>query len=528
MPPKIIGRGTWLDKVAFKLIEREKKIKDSVKCVRAESGLGASGFPHLGSFADAARAYGVKLAVEDAGYASEYIAFSDDKDGLRRVPAGLPEGLKDYLGCPVTGIPDPFKCHGSFGEHMSSLLLDALESCGIEYQFMSANEAYQKGIFNEEIKKILDNADRVGEIIKRELSQEKYIGSLPYFPICESCGRIYTTNANKWISEEGRVLYRCEGTVIKGYKVKGCGHEGEVDYRTGRGKLSWKVEFAARWSALDVSFEAYGKDIADSVRVNDAIMKEVLGKHPPYHVRYEMFLDKSGRKISKSTGNVFTPQVWLRYGSPGSLLLLMFKRIVGTRELSVDDIPKYMSELDWLEDIYFGSKKVDDEKELAKLKGLYEYCHLLKTPAQPSTHIPYNTLINLASVAPKGTEKKFITDKLKRYGYKVDKTVSKRIEYTVNWVEDFISGKVSEVKLNPEEEKAVKYLVQELKSCRDEDEIQNAVFTAAKSNGIPIKRFFKILYRILLGRDSGPKLGPYIISLGVEETARKLEATPLT
>jgi len=231
MSLKVIGRGTWLDKVAYELIEREKRLRGVPQLVRVESGLGASGFPHLGSFADAARAYGVKLAVEDAGYPSEYIAFSDDMDGLRKVPAGLPKRLKQYLGHPVSGIPDPFKCHESFGAHMSSLLLDALDKCGVQYRFISATEAYGKGLFNEEVKTILNHAGQVGEIIKRELSQEKYLEALPYFPICEGCGRIYTTKAYEWISDEGKILYRCEGGVLKGAELKGCGYEGEVDYR---------------------------------------------------------------------------------------------------------------------------------------------------------------------------------------------------------------------------------------------------------------------------------------------------------
>ncbi len=313
------------------------------------------------------------------------------------------------------------------------------------------------------------------------------------------------------------------GTVIKGVEVKGCSYEGEVDYRDGNGKLSWKVEFAARWSALNIDFEAHGKDIADSVRVNDIIMKKVLGKKPPYHVRYEMFLDKSGKKISKSAGNVFTPQVWLRYGSPHSLLLLMFKRIVGTRELSVDDIPKYMDELDWLEDIYFGEKKVSDVKELAKLKGLYEYCHLLKPPSYPSIHIPYNTLIHLASVAPKDYMKNFIADKLKNYGYSVDVEVLKRVDYAINWVKDFLVEELAELDLNKIEREALSQVAEEIRNCKSGEEVQTTVYNVARMNGIPIKRWFKILYKVLLNKDSGPKLGPYIFSSGIKEVAQKLE-----
>ena len=213
---------------------------------------------------------------------------------------------------------------------MSALLLDALDKCGIEYRFISATKSYKEGLYTTPTETILANSKLVGEIIQRELSQEKYVEQLPYFPVCDQCGRIYTTKAHEWIPKEGKITYKCEGVDLRGRWLEGCHYEGESDYRKGNGKLSWKVEFAARWTALDINFEAYGKDISDSVRANDKIMEEVLRVPSPFHVRYEMFLDKGGKKISKSAGNVFTPQVWLRYGSPQSLFLLMYKRIVGT------------------------------------------------------------------------------------------------------------------------------------------------------------------------------------------------------
>src|SRR4030043_13796 len=177
------------------------------------------------------------------------------------------------------------------------------------------------------------------------------------------------------------------------------------------GKLTWKSEFAARWKALDIRFEAYGKDIADSVRINDRICREVLCFEPPSHAKYEMFLDKGGKKISKSTGNVFTPQVWFNYGSPQSLLLLMLKRFVGTRSLDVSDIPAYMNEIDSLEDVYFGKKQVS-EKEGTKLKGLYLYCYVMKPPAKPNIHVPYNLMAFLVKMAPKECINDYIKEKL--------------------------------------------------------------------------------------------------------------------
>ncbi|MEA2089481.1 MAG: lysine--tRNA ligase [Thermoproteota archaeon] len=528
MKEEIIGHGTWYDKAAVEIIERERKLGRSLDLIRTEMGLGASGLPHIGNLGDAARAYAVTLALEQQGYKSEVIAFCDDKDGLRNVPAGFPKWMNKYLGYPVTSIPDPYKCHESFGEHMISLLTEAMDKCGIEYVFMSGKETYEKGLLNKEIKNMLMNAKRVGEIVKEEVGQEKYVKALPYFPVCENCGRIYTTKAYEFLPEENKILYVCEGTEVKGRWIEGCGHKGEADYTKGEGKLSWKGEFAARWKALDIRFEAYGKDIADSVRINDRICQEILGYLPPMHAQYEMFLDKSGRKISSSAGNVLTPQVWFRYGSPQSLLLLMLKRFVGTRTLDVVDIPQYMNELDQLEDIYFGNKKIADKKERAKLTGLYKYCWLFNPPSEPSVHIPYNLLTYLAKVAPEQSETDFTVEKLRDYGYvrgEVSEALKRRIEYARNWAEDFMEIKETPVQLNPKEMAAVEELIQNMRVERNGAQMQSVIFNVARKHKIKPSRFFKVLYKILLGIPQGPRLGPYIIAMGKRNVIDALEKT---
>ncbi|MBS7652092.1 MAG: lysine--tRNA ligase [Candidatus Bathyarchaeia archaeon] len=525
MPVEIIGRGTWYDKTARELIEREKRLGRSLAMIRTESGLGASGLPHIGSLGDAVRNYAVALGVKVQGYNSELIAFSDDMDGLRKVPAGFPRDLERWLGHPVSHIPDPFGgCHESFGDHMTSLLLDALEACGVEYVFMSGSRAYKEGLLNDEILTIMENAARVGRIIREELGQDKYEEALPYFPICDGCGRIYTTQSYRYLENEHKVLYKCSGMMVKGAWMDGCGYEGEVDVLAGRGKLSWKVEFASRWRALDIRFEAYGKDISDSVRVNDRISREVLNFEPPMHAQYEMFLDKGGRKISKSAGNVFTPQVWLRYGSPQSLNLLLLKRFVGTRSISPEDIPSYMDELDDLEDIYFGKIEVTDERERAKLRGLYEYCWMLKPPKESRYHIPYNILVSLATAAPRGREFEYVREKLKDYGYHLrdDEEINRRIVYALNWAKDFESPFIR-AEISREEREAIEELIAILKASETEEEYQNSVFSVSRSKGIQPKRLFELLYQALLGSPHGPRFGPYVSALGKENVIKRLE-----
>ncbi len=524
----------WIDKIAKRIVEREKELNRGIKVLRTESGLGASGFPHLGSFGDVVRQWGITLALRDMGFKSELIAYSDDRDGLRKVPLGLPNWLEKFIGVPVTNIPDPFECHESYGEHMSSLLIEAIEKAGIDYIFHSGTKNYKKGLLDEQIEKILMNAEKVGEIVKKITGQEKFVQMLPYFPVCENCGRIYTTRAYKLLPKEHKVLYVCDQEFIgknlntnKKIIVKGCGHKGEASYFKGNGKLSWKGEFAARWATLKIVFEAHGKDILDSVKVNDAICREILGFEPPIHVMYEMFLDKSGKKISKSYGNVFTPQVWFKYGSPKSLILLMFKRFEGTRELDVTDIPKYMDELLRLERIYFGLEKVKNERELINSKRLFEYVHFLKPPKKLSLQIPYMKLVEIAKILPEKNRFEFAVEKLKELGLikklseKEKKELEERLRFATNWVKDF-ERKAEVLKLTDAEKKAVKELIEVIKKEKDGEKIQTRIFEVARENGIKPKKFFKILYRIILKDEKGPRLGPYIIEVGKEEIIRKL------
>jgi len=526
---EIIGRGTWLDMVARRVIEREEKLRRRADLLRTESGLGASGIPHIGSLGDVIRAYGVKLALEVQGRKAEFIAYSDDLDGLRKVPEGMPDSLRSFIGQPVSLVPDPYNCHESFALHINSLLRDAMDRCGIEYVFHSATEDYRKGVLTEQARKLLLSAERVGQIVKEEVGQEKFTTALPYFPICGSCGKIYTTRAVAFDSKTDRLTYSCEGTYeIKGQQVSGCGYKGEVDIREGKGKLPWKGEFAARWAALGINFEAYGKDISDSVRVNDRICEEVLGYPPPYHVRYELFLDKGGRKISKSKSalDVITPQTWFRYAPASSLTLLMFKRITGARNVGVEDIPTFVNELNRLEEIYFGLRRLTDEKEAAKLKGLYEYSHFLKPPTQPSAHVPYNLLVYLVAVSPPDKRADYIETKLREYGYLkggLTPSIQQEISYATNWENDFQEIPETKIEIAGPQKLGVEDLISIVRKETDERTLQNSVFNIAKKYAIEPSDFFKLLYTILLGSPRGPRLGPYIKAMGSENVARALE-----
>lgn len=512
----IIGRGTWLDKVAQETVDREKKLGREISLLRVESGLGASGLPHIGSVGDAIRSYGVKLALETLGYKSELIAYSDDFDGLRKVPAGFPSWLKNYVAHPVSRIPDPFDCHSSYASHVGSLLRDSLDRLGVEYTFQSGTDAYASGALNDQIRKILSHSKFIGRKINKLVGQSKYVEALPYTPVCKSCERIYVTRAISYNPRRDTVHYRCEGTKLGERMVKGCGYEGDLKISDGDGKLMWKVEFAARWAAFDIRFEAYGKELTDSVKINDWVAEKVLDYPPPYHVRYELFQDKTGRKMSKSVGNLVTPLEWLEYASPESLRLLMYKRIVGARNVSIEDVPVYMDELDDLEEYYFSKKKDPNRMKDARLRGLYEYAMLLKVPRSGWVHVPYRLLVQLAAVAPVNATEEFVIKRLASYGMvaAISVGLSRRIGWAAKWGarEGRQASQVPD--LSPEVRKAVQEFATTLTGAKDAAGIQNAAFEALKKNGLKPAEFFTAVYGILLGSDRGPRLGPYIADAG--------------
>ena len=520
---EIIGKGTWIDKLAFELVEREKSLGRNLDLLKVESGLGASGVPHIGSLGDAVRAYGVKLALENMGYKSELIAYSDDLDGLRKIPEGFPKSLEEHLAKPVSLIPDPFGCHESYGMHMSSILLDGLDKTGIKYEFRRAFETYKKGLLKDQIHIILQNSTKIGDKISELVGQEKYQKFLPYFPVCANCNRLYTAESFEYLENEKKVRYRCHDAEIGSKMIKGCGHEGEADITKDLGKLAWKVEFAARWAAFDIRFEAYGKDIMDSVKVNDWVADEILNYPHPHHVKYEMFLDKGGKKISKSLGNVITAQKWLEYGDAKSILLLLYKRITGARELGFDDIPSLMSEYNELEDTYFGKIKVDNQAKLVKSKGLYEYVNLFNIPKQPGPHVNYRLLVELSKIFKEDRAER-VMKKLVDYGVikNPEPSIEKLIELAGNFADEFDQQEKAEIDLDESTKNALKVLTEVLSSSEDPDDIQNTIYQIAKSNGVEPKDFFKTLYQIILGTSRGPKIGPFISDIGRKQVAKTL------
>jgi lysyl-tRNA synthetase class 1 len=242
-----------------------------------------------------------------------------------------------------------------------------------------------------------------------------------------------------------------------------------------------------------------------------------------------MFLDKGGKKISKSIGNVLSPQVWFKYATPESLILLMLKRSEGTREINVTDIPTYMDDFDRLEDVYFGLREEKNPRDLFNAKRLFEFVHLLKTPKKVSLHIPYNTMIEVAKILPEKDQVEFALEKLKEFGHvkKIDSSIrneaEKRLEFAKNWNEDFLKIEVIEIKLSDAEKESIKKLIEVIGKGEDGEKLQYKIFEIAKSSGMKPIEFFKLIYKIILNSERGPRLGPYIIERGKKEVIEKLK-----
>jgi len=520
MPPQF-----WIDAVSKAVLDRENRLKRGLEILRVECGIGASGFPHIGSVGDAIRAYGVKLGLDALGTKSELIAYSDDRDGLRKVPIGVPRDYEKYLGIPVTDIPDPWKCHSSYGEHMSQLLLEALEMLELEFTFISGTQAYKSGLLDESIDILLRNHQKVDQIIREEVGSSKPPGWVYYWPVCENCGRIYTTRVTKVLPEEGKVLYVCDQDFKN---VKGCGFRGEASYRKGIGKLAWMGgEFAARWAALRITFEPHGKDITDSFRVNARICKEILKFDPPLTIVYEMFLDRTGSKISKSKGNVITPQQWLRYSPAEVLRMIMFKRYRGTRAISLEMIATYINELEEKIAQYHNLDAIKDPRRRINIKRLVEYSYLLREVPEPKDY-KFGTILNVISLLPfkqmdEQSLLKHVSDIIGKY-YEItpdelhlDNWFVQLFRCALNYLNEIVPYMHVEVpSLDPQTLDAIERFLISINQDMSAEEIQSLAFSIARESSVSIRNFFSTLYFLLLGRFSGPKLGPLIHRLGVE------------
>jgi len=474
-----------------------------------ETGYGPSGLPHIGTFGEVARTSMVRHAFSLLSeIPTKLFAFSDDMDGLRKVPNNLPnrEMMEEHLGKPLTTIPDPFGTHESFGHHNNARLQTFLDTFGFDYEFRSATECYKSGLFDDTLLKVLERYEAVKNVIIPALGEERRVSYSPFLPVCPKTGRVLLVPVIETNVDAGTIVYEDED----GSKV-------ETPVTGGHCKLQWKPDWAMRWTALQVDYEMSGKDLIESVKQSGKICR-IIGGTPPAGFTYELFLDENGEKISKSKGNGLSVEEWLAYATPESLALFMYQKPKAAKRLYFDVIPRNVD--DYLSHLSsFGGQEIDK-----KVANPVWHIHAGDPPAA-ETPVSYNLLLNLASVCHT-EEKDVLWHFISRY--RPDATpdsapiLDKLVGHAIAYYRDFVKPAKQYRPATEMEKTALRDLLETLSSLdsgADAEAIQTEVYEVGKRHPFEdLKSWFKALYEILLGQPQGPRMGSFFALYGLEES----------
>ncbi|PXA88583.1 lysine--tRNA ligase [Caulobacter sp. D4A] len=502
---------------AGKTDEAVKAYPALAKAVIFETGYGPSGLPHLGTFGEVARTTMVRQAFRalvDDHIPTRLIAFSDDMDGLRKVPDNIEnkQPLIEDLGKPLTVVRDPFGTHDSFGAHNNARLRAFLDGFGFEYEFVSSTECYKGGLFDETLLTALARFDAIQKVMLPTLGEERRATYSPFLPVSPSTGKVLQVPTLERNVEKGTIVFEDED----GSKV-------EVPVTGGHVKMQWKPDWAMRWTALGVDYEMSGKDLIDSVKASGAICK-ALGGTPPEGFNYELFLDENNQKISKSKGNGLSMEDWLRYGAPESLSYYMFQSPKSAKKLYFDVIPKATDE-------YLQQLDAFQRQEPAKqLDNPVWHIHSGKPPQQ-SSPVSFSLMLNLVSAADAST-KEILWGFLSRYipgaSAETQPLLDRLAGYAINYYEDFVKPTKTFRAPTDVERAAILDLLAKLKAMpagtQDAELIQNEVFEVGKAHGFdPLRAWFQALYEVLLGQSQGPRFGSFAAIFGVDRTIALIE-----
>ncbi len=515
----------WPFVEAQRIIDRLSKI--GTRAVTAETGYGPSGLPHIGTFGEVARTSFVlqALATLEPGIDSKIIAFSDDMDGLRDVPRNLPnaEMLKTHLGKPLTSIPDPFGEEKSFAHYMNKRLREFLDSYGFRYQFASSTEQYASGVFDEGLRRIMTHYDEISALFKATIAEEKRAAWSPFFPICEKCGRVYTTRVTELDRATHSVAYACDTPLAGRYEA--CGHTGHTSVLGGRCKVGWKVDWALRWYSLGVDYEMHGEDLLDSARLSSRIVK-ILGGEPPELFKYELFLDEKGKKISKKIGNGISLEQWLRFAPVDSLLYVMYSKPQQAKKMGLPILPEIVDQYLELVDQYDGS----EDSPVPFISRLSKGAHAGKLGGGKG--VSYSLILELI-LALNQDDPAMVRDYLLKFQPDIAGNVAyyeQLIEDALTYYREVLLPTRTAEKADHAADAAVGALRDELArlsaadGAPDADSLQTLVFQVAKDRDIKGRDWFRTLYRIFLGQSQGPRIGSFIALLGYARCIERLEA----
>jgi lysyl-tRNA synthetase class 1 len=488
------------------------------KPVLFETGYGPSGLPHLGTFGEVARTTMVRTAfraLTDDKIPTRLIAFSDDMDGLRKVPENVPnkEMLAEDLGKPLTVVRDPFETHDSFGAHNNARLRAFLDAFGFDYDFQSSTENYRSGRFDEVLLTALEKFDAIQGVMLPTLGPERRATYSPFLPISPKTGRVLQVPTLERDVRRGTIVFEDED-----------GARTEVPVTGGAVKLQWKPDWAMRWTALGVDYEMAGKDLIDSVKQSSKVCR-ILGGEPPEGFNYELFLDEKGEKISKSRGNGLSMEDWLRYGTPESLAYYMFQSPRSAKRLYFDVIPKAADEYLQQLDAY---NRVENANAPALDNPVWSV-HRAEPPAAGSP-VSFSLLLNLVSAAD-ASEKSILWGFLSRYvpgaTPQSQPVLDRMADYALNYYEDFVKPSKAFRAPTGQERAAMQDLAARLKALppgADAEAIQGEVYEAGKAAGFePLRAWFSALYEVLLGQSQGPRFGSFVALFGIERTLALIE-----
>ncbi len=504
----------WPFEEARKLVKRFAKQPPEKGYVLFETGYGPSGLPHIGTFGEVARTTMVRRAFEAlSDIPTKLICFSDDLDGMRKVPGNVPnpENLQEHLQRPLSAVPDPFGEYDSFGDHNNAMLRRFLDTFGFEYEFYSASAFYKSGEFDQVLLRAVEKYDEIMEVMLKSLRDERRETYSCFLPISQKTGRVMYVPMKSVNATDGTITFDDED-----------GEEITMSVTGGQVKLQWKPDFGARWAALDVDFEMYGKDHSTNTHIYDKICR-ILGGRAPEHFVYEMFLDEVGGKISKSSGNGISIDEWLTYASAESLSYFMYLKPKTAKRLHFDVIPKAVDE-------YHQHLRAFAGQDLkARLNNPVWHIHRGQPPVSDMV-VPFSMLLNLAS-ASSAENKDQMWGFIRKYAPDATAETHPGLDaaagYAVRYFHDFVKPTKVYRAATDVERAALEDLAARLKAWDgdvDGESLQSLVFAVGKEHGFdPLRAWFGAIYEVLLGASQGPRFGGFIALFGVNETVELIE-----